>query len=185
VNLAIEHRVPRPRDLVFRALADVAGLAARFPTVTRFEATGPGEFYVLLRIPQSPSAGNVVVSVAILEQNDPESFWIRAEAYGEAGSIRGDAWVSLEEEDDGTRVRIAANLELEGDLASAGRSRIAASAREALSDLYDAIAWKIAESGAEADDDRSPFERVRAYLARIAGFAARFEPGAPAGGRNA
>lgn len=185
MNLAIEHRIARPRHLVFRALADVAGLAARFPAVTRFEAAGPGEFHVLLRIPQAPSAGNFVASFTILEQNEPKSFWVRAEAFGEAGSVRGDAWAALEEEDDGTRVSIAANLELEGDLGSVGRSWITAFAREALSDIYGAITREIAENGADVDEDRRPFERVRACLAWIAGVVARLEPGAPAGGRTA
>lgn len=185
MNLEIEHRIPRPREHVFRALTDVAGLAALLPAVERLETVPTGEFHVLFRTARRPAGVSWVGRFAILEQNEPESVWIRGDAFGEAGSVRGDAWVSLEDDEGGTRVRVAANVEVEGAVAAAGRIRLTGVARELASAVYEAIARKIGAEGGRAAEERRRFGFLRERLVRFVGAAVSVEPGARAGGRNA
>jgi uncharacterized protein len=185
MNLEIEHRIPRPRDRVFRALTDAAGLAVLLPAVERFEAVGTGEFHVLFRAPGPPTATTWVGTFAILERNEPESFWIGGDLFGEAGSIRGDAWVSLEEDEGGTRVRVAASVELEGAVAAAGRNRLTGAARELASGVYEAIARGTEAERGSAAEERRPFGTIRERLARFVGAAVSAEPRARDGWRNA
>ena len=185
MNLEIEHRIPRPRDGVFRALTDVAGLAAALPAVERLETVPTGEFHVLFRTARRPEGVSWVGRFAILEQNEPESVWIRGDAFGEAGSVRGVAWLSLEDDEGGTRVRVAASVELEGAVAAAGRNRLTGAARELASGVYEAIARGTEAERGSAAEERRPFGTIRERLARFVGAAVSAEPRARDGWRNA
>jgi carbon monoxide dehydrogenase subunit G len=93
-------------------------------------------------------AGSFKGTVAIEDKRPPNSYTLVVEGSGRQGFINGRARVTLEPEDDRTRVQIAATADVGGMIARVGQRLLEGVARTMMDRFYACLAKQVDVGGA-------------------------------------
>ena len=91
-----------PADRVFAALNDPAVLVRTIPGCSALEPNGPDSYRMTVTAGVASIKGVYSGEVALLDQQPPGSFRLRASGAGAPGTVRADVLVQLDDGGDGT-----------------------------------------------------------------------------------
>lgn len=130
--------VTRPE--VWKALNDPAVLSRTIPGCERLEETGPDEYAMTITAGVASVKGTYTGEVALRDQQEPESFVLRASGAGAPGTVSADVQVSLIEQEDGqTRVDYDADAIVGGMIGGVGQRMLTGVAKKMAGEFFSAV----------------------------------------------
>jgi uncharacterized protein len=129
-----------PRDKVWRALNDPAVLVRTIPGCHQLETVGQDAYRMTLSAGVASIKGTYQGDVRLSDQQEPESFLMRASGAGGPGTISADVIVRLAEESDGvTRLDYAADAVVGGMIGGVGQRVLAGVAHKTAGEFFAAV----------------------------------------------
>jgi uncharacterized protein len=129
-----------PIDRVWSALNDPAVLVRTIPGCERLEATGPDSYKMVVSAGVASIKGTYAGDVALTEQQQPNSFLMRASGAGGPGTVSTEVRVALAETGDGaTRLSYDADAVVGGVIAGVGQRMLAAVAKKTAGEFFSAV----------------------------------------------
>jgi uncharacterized protein len=191
VKVTGNHTLPVPRERVWEALQDPAVLARTIPGCEALEVTGPDAYSATVTAGVASVKGTYRGSVQLLDKDrHPSAYRLTAEGAGAPGTIRADALVRLEEDDEGTTISYDAEAVVGGMIGGVGQRMLAGVARKTAGEFFAAVERElvhgpvsapaaVAPTPLEAEGMAMPGERRRSARSSPA------PPSAPAERRTA
>ena len=139
------HHFNAPRDRVWAVFTDPAVLARATPGCERLDPVGPDEFEATLSVGVAAVKGVYQGRLAMTDKVPPESYTLHVEGSGRPGFVKGEARLTLTEQDGGTRVEIRAEAQVGGLIAAVGQRLIGTAARMMMSQFFSALEAEIAK----------------------------------------
>lgn len=128
------------RPEVWKALNDPAVLSRTIPGCERLEETGPDAYAMTITAGVASVKGTYNGEVALSDQEEPESFVLRASGAGAPGTVSADVQVSLTEQDDGeTRVDYDADAIVGGMIGGVGQRMLTGVAKKMAGEFFSAV----------------------------------------------
>ena len=124
-----EHRFEVARETLWQALLDPDVLAATLPGFQRLERVGEHEFAGALALGVGPVQGRFEGRVRLYDLVPPASYSLALEGEGTPGFVRGGGSLHLHEQDGGTRLAYALDVDLGGRIAALGQRLLEMTAR--------------------------------------------------------
>jgi carbon monoxide dehydrogenase subunit G len=129
--MAGEVQLAAPRETVWEKLNDPKVLKSCIPGCEELEVTDDGGFRATAKISVGPVSARFEGKVTLSDLDPPSGYRISGEGKGGvAGFAKGDAVVSLVENDHGTLLRYDVNAQIGGKLAQLGQRLINGSAKK-------------------------------------------------------
>ncbi len=129
-----------PRDDVWRALNDPAVLVRTIPGCQRLEETGPDEYRMTVTAGVGTVKGTYTGEVRLAEQQEPESFVLRASGAGAPGTVSADVRVALTDGGDNTtRLDYDADAIVGGMIGGVGQRMLIGVAKKTAGEFFTAI----------------------------------------------
>ena len=116
-----EHVFNGSREEVWSMVRDPEVLASMVPGTTQLDQLSETEYEgkIVLRI--GPVVGEFSGKITVAEETPPEHCVLIAEGEGKPGFFNGSGTVDLIEQDDGTLMKYAGDIQIGGKLASVGQ----------------------------------------------------------------
>jgi carbon monoxide dehydrogenase subunit G len=136
-------------------LMDTNAVAHCLPGCRGLRPIGDDRYAVELKVAIAAVAGDFKGTVALDEQQPPDSYKLVVEGSGSQGFVKGHAVVTLEADGDRTRVHVAAQADVGGKIARVGQRMLEGVARATMKRFYKCLAKQIHQPGAvyEEEDD--------------------------------
>ena len=115
------YEVPAPRKKVWEAFLDPKMLKKAIPGCEKLEAVGPDEYKATMKVGVGGVKGTFEGKVKLTDKQPPDSYKMAVEGSGGPGFIRGETLITLTDQDGGTRVSYAADVQVGGLIASVGQ----------------------------------------------------------------
>ncbi len=131
--------IPHPPERVYGALVDPEVLARVVPGVERLEAVGADAYEVDIKMGVGAVRGTYKGRIELAEQDPPKSYRLRGDAKGGPGWARGEALLTLEPTEGGTRVVASADAQVGGRIAGVGQRMIEGVGKSMVGELLDAV----------------------------------------------
>jgi uncharacterized protein len=139
VKVTGNHSLPVPRERVWEALQDPAVLARTIPGCEALEVTGPDAYSATVTAGVASVKGTYRGSVQLLDKQAPAAYRLTAEGAGAPGTIRADALVRLEEDDEGTTISYDAEAVVGGMIGGVGQRMLAGVAKRTAGEFFAAV----------------------------------------------
>lgn len=123
VKLSSSHFVAAPRHKVFSSLVDPAVWQRSVEGCERIVPTGEHAFDAHIKVNLPVLKGTYVVKIQLLNLADPRALDVQWEGKVRFGSVKGSAWIRLEDRADRTEVQCQGEAHFGGVLAPL-RSRV-------------------------------------------------------------
>ena len=124
-----------PVAQVWEILMSPDQLASCIPGCQDFELIAEDEYRVTITIRVGPINGRYEAKIALRDQKPPNSYRLVAEGSGPLGFAKGDALVTLTEEDGKTTLRVEGDADVGGTVARIGQ-RMAGSVAKTMMDRF-------------------------------------------------
>lgn len=165
-----EYRIPAPRQVVWEALNDPEILRQALPGCEEMKKLSDTEFEARVLAQVGPVKARFSGRVKLEEPNPPESYMLVGEGQGgAAGFARGQAKVTLTEEDGHTVLRYVAEANVGGKLAQIGSRLVQGTAKKMADQFFGRFSEIVAEKA-----------RAAGYVPAEAAAAAAVPEAAPA-----
>ncbi len=129
-----------PVEKVWAALNDPAVLVRTIPGCERLEATGPDAYAMTVSAGVASIKGTYSGTVALSEQNVPNSFLMTAAGSGGPGTVNTEVRVALAETLDGaTRLTYDADAVVGGMVAGVGQRMLVAVAKKTAGEFFKSV----------------------------------------------
>ncbi len=153
MDMTGEQRIPAPQQVVCDALNDVDALKASIPGCKEVEKKSDTEFSALVQIAVGPVKATFKGEVTLSNIDAPNGYTLTGQGSGgAAGFGKGEAEVSLREEDGETVVSYTAHASVGGKLAQIGQRLIDSTAKKLTKQFFENFAAHItAEQGPGED----------------------------------
>lgn len=161
------HLLPYPRPRVWRLLLDPEVLSRLLPGVEKFETKGPDKYAVLMKLGVPSVKGTYSGSVEIVDKNEPSSYRLRGEGKGTSGWARGEAQMTLIEEDGKTRVIAKGQAQVGGTIAGVGQRMMEGVAKGMAREFFESVERELQGQKQQATTVRFGF---RVFLAIVRNF---------------
>jgi carbon monoxide dehydrogenase subunit G len=171
-----------PVDQVWAAFNDPAVLARTLPGCQELREVGPDSYRMTITAGVASIKGNYEGEVALIEQNPPGSFVLRASGAGAPGTVGADVRFSLNESaTGGTDLGYDADAVVGGVIGGVGQRMLTGVAKKMAGQFFAAVDADIAGVRAPV-----PVERLKALGSGVGGSGSPLTyAGAAAGGRTA
>lgn len=136
-----------PRDRVWAAFNDPDVLARVTPGCEQLKAVGPDEFEATLSVGVAAVKGTYQGRLAITDRSPPEGYTLHLEGTGRPGFVKGQARLTLTEQDGRTLVSIRAEAQVGGLIAAVGQRLVGAAARMLMGQFFSALETEIGKPG--------------------------------------
>ena len=148
-----EHRIAAPRERVWEALNDPEVLKASIDGCEELERISESELTATVMFKVGPVKARFKGKVTLSDLDPPNGYTIAGEGQGgAAGFARGEARVTLAEDDGATLLRYTVKASVGGKLAQIGSRLIDATARKRADDFFKAFAEAVALAAEEAPE---------------------------------
>ena len=124
MDVAETYTFQAPAVRVWRVLLDPENLASCIPGCERLEPLGDDRYRASLNVGVGAIRGNYEATITISDQVPPWSYKLTVEGNGSPGFLRGEAQVSLEEQDGGTVITVQGKGQVGGAVARVGQRLI-------------------------------------------------------------
>ena len=134
------HELGYPRERVWRLLLDPVVLSRLLPGVEKFEAVGPDQYAVQVKMGVGAVRGTYTGRVELVDQKPPESYRLVGEAKGGPGWAKGEALLTLvSEASGGTRVVARGEAQIGGPIAGVGQRMMEGVAKSMAREFFQSI----------------------------------------------
>ena len=135
MDIAETYTFRAPAARVWHVLLDPERLAGCIPGCQRLEPLGDGRYRASLDVGVGSIRGKYEATVTISDQAPPWSYRLTVEGSGSAGFLRGEAQVTLAEQEDGTVVTVQGKGQVGGTVARVGQ-RLLGSVNKMMMDRF-------------------------------------------------
>ena len=129
MKIAGTHRLSPPRERIYAALTDPEVLRRCIPGCESLEKTDLDTYDATLKAGVGAIKGKFKGSVRLEDMRPPEHYRIAVEAKGGPGFVKGSGDFDLEEQDSGTLIKYAGEMQVGGVIAGVGQRMIEAAAK--------------------------------------------------------
>ena len=136
-----------PADKVWDVLLDPENLATCMPGCERLEPLGDGKYRASLSVGVGSIQGKYEATITVSDQVPPHSYKLTVEGTGSSGFVRGEAVVSLAEQDGSTVVTVQGQGQIGGTIARVGQ-RLIGSVNKMMMDRFFTCLQRSAEQEA-------------------------------------
>lgn len=151
MQLSGSHVIGATPAAVWEALQDPAVLVATLPGCRRLEAVADDTYDVTVELGVASITGTYRGEVALVDQQRPTAYTIKAKGQGGPGTVDATIGVQLEAEgDDATRVHYRADAAIGGSIAGVGQRVLTGAAKRTASEFFDAVERYLVEPAAAA-----------------------------------
>ena len=135
MDVAETYTFQAPAARVWRVLLDPENLASCIPGCERLEPLGDDRYRASLNVGVGAIRGKYEATITISDQVPPWSYKLTVEGNGSPGFLRGEAQVSLEEQDGGTVITVQGKGQVGGTVARVGQ-RLLGSVNKMMMDRF-------------------------------------------------
>ncbi|HSR40715.1 MAG TPA: carbon monoxide dehydrogenase subunit G [Longimicrobiales bacterium] len=143
-----DHLFEGPQELVWETLLDPEVLASVLPGCEKLELVGENEYEGELKIKMGPVQGTFMGKVKLEDIQRPDSYTMQVDGRGAPGFVKATGHLSLEPEDDRTRVSYEGDAQVGGRLASVGQRLVESSAKAIIKQSLDGLNEAVKERAA-------------------------------------
>jgi uncharacterized protein len=136
MKVAGEAVLHAPIDKVWAALNDPAVLVRTIPGCERLEATGPDAYAMTVTAGVASIKGTYAGNVALSDQQQPNSFIMKASGAGGPGTVSADVKVALAEVDGNTRLTYDADAIVGGVIGGVGQRMLTGAAKKMAGEFF-------------------------------------------------
>ena len=154
MNLKGEHQIPADRQSVWNALNDPEILQKTIPGCEEFIKKSETEFTATATNKIGPFNASFTGDIELKDLNPPHSYKITGSGNSPVGFANGEATVSLEDEDNGTKLTYTVEANVGGKIAQVGSRLIDMTAKK----MADIFFGKFSELVSSDQDDRKTIE---------------------------
>jgi len=129
MKIAGTHRLSAPRERIYAALTDPEVLRRCIPGCESLEKTDENTYDATLKAGVGAIKGKFKGSVRLEDMRPAEHYRIAVEAKGGPGFVKGSGDFDLEEQDSGTLIKYAGEMQVGGVIAGVGQRMIEAAAK--------------------------------------------------------
>ena len=133
------HAFAHPRERIYALLLDPSVLARLLPGVEKYEATGPDQYAVVVKMGVGAVRGTYTGKVALTDQRPPESYRLVGEAKGGPGWAKGSATMTLVAEGGGTRIVAKGDAQIGGAIATVGQRMMEGVAKSMANEFFQSL----------------------------------------------
>ncbi|KLN62549.1 carbon monoxide dehydrogenase [Kiloniella spongiae] len=142
--------IPAPQQKVWEALNNPEILKHSIPGCETVEKTSDTEFQASMTAKFGPVKAKFKGQVTLSDMNPPNSYTLIGEGKGgAAGFGKGEAKVSLEEQDGQTLLNYSVNAKVGGKLAQIGSRLVDSAAKKMADDFFQAFSQNVSSNGNE------------------------------------
>lgn len=138
------HKIPAPRNVVWRGLLDPAVLARAVPGCEKLEAQPDGSYRAEMSVGIAAVKGKYHGRIEILDPVPPERYRMKVEGQGTGGFVKGEGVLTLAEQGGETVVSYSGEAQVGGIIANVGQRLLQGAARQIVSRFFEAFAREIA-----------------------------------------
>lgn len=131
--------IAAPRDEVWKALNDPAVLVRTIPGVSRLEEIETDVYRMTIYAGVASIKGTYQGEVRLAEQQQPDSFVLRATGTGAPGTVNADVAVRLTQEDSSTRIDYDADAVVGGMIGGVGQRVLGGVAKKTAGEFFSAV----------------------------------------------
>ena len=131
--------IAAPRDEVWKALNDPAVLVRTIPGVSRLEEIDTDVYRMTIYAGVASIKGTYQGEVRLAEQQQPDSFVLRATGTGAPGTVNTDVAVRLTQEDGSTRIDYDADAVVGGMIGGVGQRVLGGVAKKTAGEFFSAV----------------------------------------------
>jgi uncharacterized protein len=139
MNIVGSYSLAVPRQRVWDALQDPAVLARTLPGCEALEVTGPDAYAATVTAGVASVKGTYRGSVQLIDKQAPTAYRLTAEGSGAPGTIRADAVVRLEADDERTTISYDAEAVVGGMIGGVGQRMLAGVAKKTAGEFFAAV----------------------------------------------
>jgi len=139
VKLEGTHQVDAPRERVYQSLVNHEVLQRCIPGCERLEQTGDNIFSATIRAGVGSIKGVFNGTVRLEELREPEHFRMVVDGKGQPGFLKGSGDLDLEQQDTGTLVKYAGEVQVGGTIASVGQRMIQGTVKMMATQFFTAL----------------------------------------------
>jgi uncharacterized protein len=139
VKVTGSHRLEASRETVWDALQDPAVLARTLPGCEALEVTGDDAYAATLNAGVASVKGTYRGQVRLHDKQAPASYRLYAEGAGAPGTVRADAFVTLEEDGNATIIRYEADAVVGGMIGGVGQRMLSGVAKKTAGEFFAAV----------------------------------------------
>jgi hypothetical protein len=110
-----------PREQVWKVLLDTDALARALPGCQGLNEVGENEYEAVMRIKVGPVEGTYTGKIVLEEIRPPEHYKLKVSGQGNAGFMRGEGTLDLEEQNGNTILKYQGETQVGGRIASVGQ----------------------------------------------------------------
>ncbi|MGI8665486.1 MAG: SRPBCC family protein [Jatrophihabitans sp.] len=175
-----------PIEAVWAALNDPAVLVRTIPGCQRLETTGPDSYAMAVTAGVASIKGSYAGTVELADQQQPNSFVMRAAGAGAPGTVSADVRVTLAEIDGGTELSYDADAVVGGVIGGVGQRMLAGVAKKLAAEFFagvdDVLTGRAGPSTASlpaqpTPDQPTPDQRAGVFTAPEPGRRLKAGPG--------
>ena len=157
MDMTGEQRIPAPRQVVWDALNDAEALKASIPGCQEVEKKSDTEFSAKVRLAIGPVKANFSGEVTLSDIDAPNGYTLSGQgAGGAAGFGKGEAKVTLREENGETVVSYTAHATVGGKLAQIGQRLIDSTAKKLAGQFFENFAAHLTAEQAPGEKEAAP-----------------------------
>ncbi|MGD2069938.1 MAG: carbon monoxide dehydrogenase subunit G [Gemmatimonadota bacterium] len=145
-----EYLFEGPQDLVWETLLDPEVLASVLPGCEKLELVGEDEYEGALKIKMGPVQGAFMGKVKLEDKQPPDSYTMQVDGRGAPGFVKATGHLSLEPQDERTRVTYEGDAQVGGRLASVGQRLVESSAKAIIKQSLDGLNEAVRDRAAPA-----------------------------------
>ncbi|MGQ3671363.1 CoxG family protein [Xanthobacter sp. TB0136] len=146
MELTGEYRIAAPRETVWAAILDPDMLRQCIPGCKELEKNEDNSFAAKVQLKIGPVSANFSGTVELLDMNAPESCRLTGQGNGGiAGFAKGEARVTLAEDNGETVLSYVADAQIGGKLAALGNRLLQSSARKLADQFFSALATRVGQ----------------------------------------
>ena len=121
--------LPAPVSTVWAFLMDPEAIASVMPGCEKLEATGPDTYQATLKIGVAAIKGTYTGSVQLTDKQPPTAYKMLIEGSATTGFVKGEAAITLREQDGQTLLTYDADTQVGGLIATVGQRIIGGAAK--------------------------------------------------------
>jgi carbon monoxide dehydrogenase subunit G len=157
VEVKGEYRIGTDRQRVWEALNDPEILQRCIPGCESLERLSDTELQARVMVAIGPVRARFNTSLMLQDLNPPQSYTLVGESKaGAAGFGRGQAHVTLSEQDGGTLLVYEADFKVGGKLAQVGSRLVLGATRKIADDFFNKFSLELDPRAQRFDDDIEP-----------------------------
>ena len=131
------------RTKVWNSLLSPEVLSSCIPGCERFEATGDETYDVVMRVGVAAVSGMYTGKIKITDKHELETFTMRVEGKGAAGTIGGEGVLTFTDIEGETRLDLTGDARVTGMIARVGQRFMGSASKMLMNQFFDCIRSKV------------------------------------------